>query len=129
LMTAVSNPNNNPPKAAILASALDTAISNYLENSKSPSRKVNEIDNRASTFYLAMYWAQALAEQGDDADLKSEFESIAKQMSDNEDTITKEMLDAQGESVEIGGYFLPDEKMTEDQMRPSTTFNSIIDSI
>jgi len=116
-------------KAAILARTLDAAISKYLENAKSPSRKVNEIDNRASTFYLAMYWAQALADQGEDQSLKSVFEGVAKQMLDNEEKINEEMLAAQGQPVDIGGYFLPDEEMTEKQMRPSMTFNSIIDSI
>jgi len=116
-------------KAAILARTLDAAISKYLENAKSPSRKVNEIDNRASTFYLAMYWAQALVDQGDDQSLKSTFDGVAKQMQDNEEKINKEMLAAQGQPVDIGGYFLPDSQLTENQMRPSTTFNSIIDAI
>lgn len=116
-------------KATVLANALDSAISKYLENAKSPSRKVNELDNRGSTFYLAMYWAEALAEQNDDADLKALFEGVAKQMQENEDKIEQEMLDAQGQPVDIGGYYLPDENMTEKQMRPSGTLNSIIDSI
>jgi len=116
-------------KAAILARTLDAAISKYLENAKSPSRKVNEIDNRASTFYLAMYWAQTLAEQGEDAELKTAFEAVARQMQQNQDKIAREMLDAQGQPVDIGGYFLPDSEMTEKQMRPSATFNSIIDAI
>lgn len=116
-------------KAKVLAVALSTAIGQYLENAKSPSRKVNEIDNRGSTFYLAMYWAQALTEQDDDLSLKECFCSIAKSMSDNETTIEQEMLAAQGGPVDIGGYYLPDPVKTTAAMRPSKTFNTIIDTI
>jgi isocitrate dehydrogenase len=116
-------------KAAILAETLDAAISKYLENAKSPSRKVNEIDNRASTFYLGMYWAEALATQDKDKSLKSSFAKIAKQLQENEAAINQEMLAAQGKAVDIGGYYLPDVELTASQMRPSKMFNDIIDSI
>ncbi|MBW8015394.1 MAG: NADP-dependent isocitrate dehydrogenase [Planctomycetes bacterium] len=124
LQQAAASTSNK--KAAILASTLDAAISKYLENAKSPSRKVNEIDNRASTFYLAMYWAQALAGQGEDEALQSAFTGIANQLQENEEKINQEMLAAQGQPVEIGGYYLPDRQLTEKQMRPSKTFNEII---
>jgi isocitrate dehydrogenase len=116
-------------KAKILAAALSTAIGTYLENAKSPSRKVNEIDNRGSTFYLAMYWAQALAAQDKDASLKAAFTDIAKQLAENEAAISQEMLAAQGQPVEIGGYYLPDPQLAAGHMRPSKTFNDIIDAI
>ena len=116
-------------KAAILAAALSEAISKYLENAKSPSRKVGEIDNRMSTFYLAMYWAQALATQDKDASLRATFEDAAKAIEENEAKITQEMLAAQGRSVDIGGYYLPDLELTARQMRPSKAFNDIIDAM
>jgi isocitrate dehydrogenase len=116
-------------KAAILAAALSEAISKYLENAKSPSRKVGEIDNRMSTFYLAMYWAQALATQDKDASLRATFEDAAKAIEENEAKITQEMLAAQGRSVDIGGYYLSDLELTARQMRPSKAFNDIIDAM
>ena len=116
-------------KAQILADALDNAISVYLENSKSPSRKVNEIDNRGSAFYLAMYWASTLATQTEDQSLADRFKTIASQLKENEDKITKELLNAQGAPVDIGGYFLPDITMVEKAMRPSATLNEIINGI
>jgi isocitrate dehydrogenase len=115
-------------KAAILADSLSKGISKYLENAKSPSRKVNEPDNRASTFYLAMYWAQAMADQNKDRSLQDSFTKIAKELQDNEARITQEMLSAQGKPVDIGGYYLPDPQRTAEQMRPSKTFNDIIDA-
>ena len=114
-------------KAAVFADTLDRAITKYLENSRSPSRKVNEIDNRGSTFYLAMYWAQALAEQDADAELKVRFGKIAGKLEENEDRITAELLAAQGAPVELGGYYVPDPELTGRAMRPSRTFNAIID--
>ncbi|OQY05343.1 MAG: isocitrate dehydrogenase (NADP(+)) [Planctomycetales bacterium 4572_13] len=116
-------------KAAILASTLTEAISKYLENARSPSRKVNEIDNRSGTFYLAMYWAQILAAQNKDTSLRTTFENIAKSLEANEAEITKEMLAAQDKAVDINGYYLPDPKMAVRQMRPSKTFNGIIDAM
>jgi len=116
-------------KAAIFAGALSEAISKYLENAKSPSRKVREIDNRMSTFYLAMYWAQALAAQDEDASLRATFKNVAKSIEENEAKITQEMLAAQGRPVDIGGYYLPDSELTARQMRPSKAFNDIIDAM
>ena len=113
-------------KAALLAKTLDQAISAYLEHSRSPSRKVNEIDNRGSTFYLALYWAQALAAQEEDAGLRNRFANIAQELNERETTITDELLAAQGGPVNIGGYFWPDEAMAAKVMRPSPTFNAII---
>jgi len=121
--------NYNNKKAAVLAKALDEAIGKYLENQKLPSRKVNEIDNRGSSFYLSLYWAEALAAQNDDNELKTKFEKIAKDLRDNAEKIDMELLEAQGKSVDIGGYFRPDKAKTESAMRPSATYNSIIDAI
>ncbi|RKY14079.1 MAG: NADP-dependent isocitrate dehydrogenase [Planctomycetota bacterium] len=120
---------DNNKKAAILAETLNKAISTYLENAKSPSRKVNEIDNRMSTFYLASYWAQALANQRDDTTLGAAFADVAKQLAENQVAIDQEMLAAQGKPVDIGGYYLPDPELAIRQMRPSKTFNNIIDSV
>jgi len=116
-------------KARVLANALDQANSEFLDNNKSPSRKVNELDNRGSHFYLAMYWAQALAEQADDAGLSAQFAPIASQLADNEATIVEELNAAQGDAVDIGGYYRPDVELMTAAMRPSTTFNALLDSI
>jgi isocitrate dehydrogenase len=116
-------------KAKILAETLDEAVATYLENGRLPSRKVNEIDNRGSTFYLALYWAQALAAQEKDAGLKARFAPVAKQLADSEAKITEELLAAQGSPVDLGGYYLPDETLAEAAMRPSPTFNAIIDGM
>jgi isocitrate dehydrogenase len=116
-------------KAEILAETLDEAIGKFLENRKNPSRKVNEIDVRGSHFYLAMYWAQALAAQKKDSDLQARFAKVAKQMEENEAKINEELLAAQGSPVDIGGYFRPDPAKTTKAMRPSPTLNAIIDGI
>ncbi|PID57287.1 MAG: isocitrate dehydrogenase (NADP(+)) [Ignavibacteriae bacterium] len=116
-------------KATILAKTLDEAIGKYLENGKLPSRKVNEIDNRGSSFYLTLYWAEALANQTEDKEIKEKFENIYKELSENEEKISNELLAVQGNSVDLGGYFKPDDKIAEQVMRPSETFNKIIDSI
>ena len=121
--------NYNNKKAKVLAATLDKAIGDYLENQKLPSRKVNEIDNRGSSFYLSLYWAEALAAQDDDTELKAKFEKIAKDLKDNADKIDAELLAAQGKPVDIGGYYKPDKKKTEAAMRPSATYNAIIDAI
>ena len=121
--------NDNNPKAAILAETLDTAIGTYLENQKLPSRKVKEIDNRGSSFYLGLYWAQALATQDKDAELKARFTTIAKQLADNAAKIDQELIDCQGSPADIGGYFRPDPVKADAAMRPSATLNAIIDSI
>jgi isocitrate dehydrogenase len=117
------------PKADILAKTLDTAIGKYLENGRMPSRKVNEIDNRGSSFYLAMYWAQALVEQDNDKDMKDRFSKIYNELKANEDKIMNDLIAVQGNLVDIGGYYLPDDKKTSEIMRPSETLNSIIDKM
>lgn len=119
----------NNPKALVLAETLDKATELVLENSKSPSRKVNEIDNRGSHFYLAMYWAQALADQEKDSELKAIFEPVAKALMENEGKIANELLEAQGKAMDIKGYYAPDEELRSQAMRPSATLNGIIDSI
>ena len=116
-------------KARVLHETLDAAIAIYLENARYPSRKVNELDNRGSTFYLALYWATTLASQDTDQDFKTRFTEVARQLNENETTIVEELLGAQGEPVNIGGYFNPDEAMTKTAMRPSPTFNAIIDAL
>jgi len=116
-------------KAQILADTLDQANGKFLENNKAPSRKVNEIDNRGSHFYLAMYWAQALSGQDKDAELQAKFATVAKQLEDNEAKINEELMAAQGKPMEYGGYYKPDDEIASKLMRPSATFNAIIDGI
>ena len=115
--------------ATLLARTLDEAIGQYLENARYPSRKVNEIDNRGSTFYLALYWAQALAGQDKDADMQARFAPVAKALAEGEAKITAELLAAQGNAVDLGGYFHGDETKLEQAMRPSATFNEVIDGM
>jgi len=117
------------PKAKVLAETLDKAILEYLENGRMPSRKAGEIDNRGSSFYLAMYWAEALANQNEDAELKSRFEKIYKNLSANEEKIVNDLISVQKKPADIGGYFMPDEKKANAVMRPSATFNKIIDEM
>jgi len=119
---------NNNKKAHILGETLDDASDKLLENKKGPSRKVNELDNRGSHFYLALYWAEALANQDKDANLKAEFTTIFNALSSNEETIVKELIDCQGEPVNIEGYYLPNEDKISDAMRPSKALNSILNS-
>ena len=114
------------PKAKVLADTLDEATGKFLENNKSPSRKVGGIDNRGSHFYLALYWAQALAAQDKDAELKALFTPIAEQLTANEKKIVGELLAVQGKPVDIGGYYRPDDKLASAAMRPSQTFNEIL---
>lgn len=121
--------NTNDPTVALLASTLDEAIGTYLEKARYPSRKVNEIDNRGSTFYLALYWAQALANQDENQSLKVRFSRVVDRLLENEPTIVEELLSAQGTTTDIGGYFHPDPQLSEIAMRPSDTFNAIIDSM
>ena len=116
-------------KATILAKALDQANGQFLDSDKSPSRKVKELDNRGSHFYLALYWAQALAEQTADAELQARFAKVAQQLSDEEQTIIAELNDAQGKPVDIGGYYHPDKTLTAQAMRPSATLNAILAAI
>ncbi len=119
---------NNNKKALIIAEALDQATIKFLDHKKSPSRKVNELDNRGSHFFLALYWAQALAEQDQDAELQNEFKAIAKQLGDNETVILQELIDAQGSPVDMGGYYWPNTKKVSSAMRPSETLNKIINA-
>jgi isocitrate dehydrogenase len=116
-------------KAQILANTLDEATAVFLQNNKSPSRKVHELDNRGSHFYLALYWAQALAAQDKDADLKTQFAVLAQDLADKEATIIAELNAAQGFPVDIGGYYAPDETKANAAMRPSPTLNAAIASV
>ncbi|WP_194776058.1 NADP-dependent isocitrate dehydrogenase [Pararhodonellum marinum] len=116
-------------RALVLAETLDQATGKFLDNGKSPSRKAKELDNRGSHFYLSMYWAQALAEQNDDRELKEKFIPVAKSMVDEEVQIIKELTEVQGQPVELGGYYKPDAAKTEKAMRPSRTLNDILSSI
>ena len=113
-------------KAQILADALEVANAKFLDENKSPSRKVGEIDNRGSHFYLALYWAEALAAQDKDAELKSRFAQLAETLSANESKIVDELNSAQGKPMDIGGYYRPDFKLASEAMRPSPTFNSAL---
>ncbi len=115
--------------AGLLARTLDQAIGTYLEDARYPSRKVNEIDNRGSTFYLTLAWAQALAAQDEDAGLKAKFAPVAQALAAQADAIAKELLDAQGAAVDLGGYYHPDPARCDAAMRPSATLNGIIDGI
>jgi len=121
--------NTGNARATLLAKTLDEAIGRYLEAARYPSRKVNEIDNRGSTFYLTLYWAQALAAQDEDAEMKTRFGPVAAALAENESTITGELLAAQGAAMDIGGYFRPDDAKCRAAMRPSPTFSRIIDGM
>ncbi|WP_418511891.1 NADP-dependent isocitrate dehydrogenase [Corallibacter sp.] len=123
-----SNANSNT-KAKVLADTLDDATDKFLDNGKSPSRKVNELDNRGSHFYLAMYWAEALANQDVDSELKEQFSTVANQLKENETQIVNELNSAQGKSMNIGGYYEPNESLASQAMRPSDTLNNIINSL
>ena len=120
--------NMKNAKAHILAETLDQANEKFLTENKSPSRKVNELDNRGSHFYLTMYWAEALANQTNDAELKNRFTKLAKELADNETKIVKELNTVQGKTVDIGGYYLPNDELATKVMRPSATFNAAIES-
>jgi len=116
-------------KAGVLAETLDQAVAKFLDNDKSPARKVGQIDNRGSHFYLALYWAQALAAQTKDTELQARFANVAQQLGDNEAKINEELIGAQGKPVDMGGYYHPDHAKTGAAMRPSATLNAIIDSM
>jgi isocitrate dehydrogenase len=116
-------------RARVLGQALDEATTRYLLENRSPSRKVNELDNRGSHFYLAMYWAQALVGQSADADLSKAFSPIASQLADNVEVIVNELNAAQGPACDVGGYFRPDPAKVAAAMRPSATLNAIFDAI
>jgi isocitrate dehydrogenase len=115
--------------AALLSKTLDQAVGQYLEDARYPSRKVNEIDNRGSTFYLALAWAKALAAQDEDAELKQRFVPVAAALAANEGKIAQELLAAQGKPVDSGGYYFPDDAKCAAAMRPSVTLNAIIDGM
>ena len=108
---------------------MDEATSKYLLANKSPSRKCGEPDNRSTHFYIAMYWAQALASQSKDAGLASCFSEVASSLEASESKIMEELIDNQGKPMEIGGYYQPDVSLAEDAMRPSEMFNAIIDGL
>ncbi len=116
-------------KAAVLAETLDQAIAKFLDNDKSPARKVGQIDNRGSHFYLALYWAEALAAQSKDAELKARFTPLAQKLAANEAKINEELIAAQGKPVDMGGYYHPDHARTTKAMRPSATLNTLIDAL
>ncbi len=117
----------NTPRATLLADALDHATGEVLMNGKSPSRKVNELDNRGSHFYLALYWAQAIASQDADAEMAERFAPLATALAENETAIVAELIDVQGPRVDLGGYYLPEEEIVVAAMRPSATLNTIVD--
>ena len=121
-----TNDNN---KAKVLAETLDEATDKFLDNMKSPSRKVGELDNRGSHFYLALYWAEALANQNKDEELKNQFSGIANTLTTNEHTIINELNSIQGKAINIGGYYLPNSNLADNAMRPSKTLNSILENI
>ena len=120
---------NNSPKARVLGDTLDAATEKFLEEDKSPSRKVGELDTRGSHFFLALYWAKALAAQSEDEELKVKFTEIAQELSSSSKTIEKELLGAQGATQNIGGYYMPDPAMVANAMRPSETFNKILEKL
>ena len=120
---------NNNSKAKVLATTLDEATGKFLEEDKSPSRKVGELDSRGSHFYLGLYWAQALAKQTEDAELKEAFTPIAAELTEKEALIIKELNEAQGKPVNIDGYYMPNVEKTKQAMQPSATFNSILAKI
>lgn len=117
------------PKASILSKTLDQGTAKLLENNKAPSRKVKELDNRGSHFYLALYWAEALAAQTEDAELETRFAPLAKTLAEQEAVIVKELNDAQGGAVELGGYYLPSDELARKAMRPSETFNMALEAL
>lgn len=121
--------NFGNPKAQVLADALDKAIAQFLDNNKSPARKVGQIDNRGSHFYLALYWAQALAAQDADAELRDRFDAVAADLAAKEAQINDELIGVQGQSVDLGGYFRPDPAKVAAAMRPSATLNAVIDAL
>ena len=117
------------PGAGVLGDALDAATGRYLENGRLPSRKVNELDNRGSTFYLTFYWAQTLAEQAVDADLAKRFGAVAGALAENEDKIVAELNDSQGSPQSLGGYYRADADLLSAAMCPSATLNAIIEGV
>jgi isocitrate dehydrogenase len=117
------------PKARLLAETLDQATAKFLDNNRNPARKVGQIDNRGSHFYLALYWAEALAQQDADPELRARFTQVARQLGANEAAINAELIAAQGRPVDLGGYYHPDFARTDKAMRPSPTLNAIVAAI
>ncbi len=115
-------------KATVLATTLDAATGRLLDNDKSPSRKVGQLDNRGSHFYLCLYWAEELANQTDNDELAAQFKTLFEQLSEKEELIVEELNSVQGQPVDIGGYYYADPDVCDAVMRPSQTFNSILDS-
>jgi isocitrate dehydrogenase len=113
----------------VLADTLDRATGTFLKENKSPARRVGSIDNRGSHYYLALYWAQELAAQSDDAGLASAFGPLAATLADNEHVITEELLGVQGHPADVGGYYRPDDDLASAVMRPSATFNEALASL
>jgi isocitrate dehydrogenase len=116
-------------RARLLAGTLDRATGRLLEENRSPSRTVGELDNRGSHFYLALYWAQQLAYQQEDSELAARFRPLAERLAGSEDQIVQELLDVQGAPVELGGYYRPDPRRIEAAMRPSQTFNAALEGV
>src|SRR5690606_22636555 len=116
-------------KAQVLADALDLATEKFLQYDRSPARRVGQIDNRGSHFYLALYWAEMLATQTQDADLQAVFKPVYESLSSNEEIINAELIGAQGKAQDIGGYYFPDDVKASAAMRPSATLNGIIDGL
>ena len=117
------------PKAKVLADTLDRATAKFLQENKSPSRKVNELDNRGSHFYLATYWAQELAEQSGDVELKAQFIPIAEKLTSQEAKIVNELNSAQGVPMDVNGYYFANDNLAAEAMRPSMTLNEILASV
>jgi isocitrate dehydrogenase len=120
---------DDKPRAKVLAETLDRAVGRHLEKDRSPKREVGELDNRGSHFYLALYWAQELAEQDEDPDLAKRFEPFAQRLAENEETIVEELSAAQGSPVDIDGYYRPDPDKVAAAMRPSETLNDALDAL
>ena len=116
-------------RAQVLADTLDRATGTFLLEDKSPKRKVGELDNRGSHYYLALYWAQELAKQSDDAELAGSFASVAEALGSNEQAIVSELLEVQGQPADIGGYYRPDSEKAAAVMRPSATLNKVVASL
>jgi isocitrate dehydrogenase len=116
-------------RAQILSTTLDKAVAKHLDNNRGPSRKAGEIDNRGSHMFLAQYWAEQLAAQNEDDELKARFAEVAQQLKDNETKILAEIAAAEGKATDIGGYYMPDDALATKAMRPSATMNAIIDGI
>jgi isocitrate dehydrogenase len=121
--TAITDGNE---KAGVLAKTLDEATAKLLDSGKSPSRKTGELDNRGSHFYIALYWAQALAEQSENTELQAYFKPLAKSLSDSEEQIVSDLTTDQWHSVDIGGYYKPDMDLMSEIMRPSKLFNEVL---